>query len=132
MREFDGVKIGIFGLLLPETLKTSRTEGAVEIRDPCETAARDHSENSRSRGAGNRCPHASLDGEDKQLARCSGVDVIIGGHEHTLLESMAGRTPIFKMTADARELGQIDLNISQIDRQARKHRLENPPGERKR
>ncbi len=39
--------------------------------------------------------------------------VIIGGHEHTLLESHAGHAPIFKMTADARELGQIDLNISQ-------------------
>jgi 5'-nucleotidase len=51
--------------------------------------------------------------EDKEVARCADVDLIIGGHEHTLLESHAGRAPIFKMTADARELGQIDLNISQ-------------------
>jgi 5'-nucleotidase len=51
--------------------------------------------------------------EDKEVARCANVDLIIGGHEHTLLESHAGRAPIFKMTADARELGQIDLNISQ-------------------
>src|SRR4026209_2587216 len=50
--------------------------------------------------------------EDKEVARCSGVNVIIGGHEHTLLESHAGRAPIFKMTSDARELGRIDLNIS--------------------
>jgi 5'-nucleotidase len=50
--------------------------------------------------------------EDKEVARCANVDVIIGGHEHTLLESSAGGAPIFKMTADARELGQIDLNIS--------------------
>jgi 5'-nucleotidase len=49
--------------------------------------------------------------EDKEVARCSGVNVIIGGHEHTLLESHAGNAPIFKMTSDARELGQIDLNI---------------------
>ena len=55
--------------------------------------------------------HLSM-AEDKQLARCSGVDVIIGGHEHTLLESMSGHAPIFKMTSDARELGRIDLNIS--------------------
>src|SRR6185436_18720110 len=54
--------------------------------------------------------HLSM-AEDKQLARCSGVDVIIGGHEHTLLESMAGHAPIFKMTSDAREMGRIDLNI---------------------
>jgi 5'-nucleotidase len=50
--------------------------------------------------------------EDKEVARCANVDVIIGGHEHTLLESSARGAPIFKMTADARELGQIDLNIS--------------------
>mgnify|MGYP003694033561 CR=1 FL=1 len=55
--------------------------------------------------------HLSMS-EDKEVARCSGVDVIIGGHEHTLLESSSGGAPIFKMTADARELGQIDLNIS--------------------
>ena len=52
--------------------------------------------------------------EDKKVARCANVDPIIGGHEHTLLESSAGRAPIFKMTANARELGRIDLNISKI------------------
>jgi 5'-nucleotidase len=40
------------------------------------------------------------------------VDLIVGGHEHTLLESLAGHAPIFKMTSDARELGRIDLNIT--------------------
>jgi 5'-nucleotidase len=55
--------------------------------------------------------HLSL-AQDKALARCApGIDVIIGGHEHTLLQSSSGGTPIFKMTADARELGRIDLNI---------------------
>src|SRR5919205_1723466 len=55
--------------------------------------------------------HLSL-AQDKALARCApGIDVIIGGHEHTLLQSASGGTPIFKMTADARELGRIDLNI---------------------
>jgi 5'-nucleotidase len=55
--------------------------------------------------------HLSLS-EDKEVARCADVDVVIGGHEHSLLESASGGAPIFKMTADARELGQIDLNIS--------------------
>ena len=40
------------------------------------------------------------------------MNLIIGGHEHTLLESHAGKAPIFKMTSDGRELGRIDLNIS--------------------
>ncbi len=112
VREFDGVKIGIFGILLPDTIKTSSPGDNVDIRDPCETAARVIP---KIRAAGAQVivalTHLSMR-EDKQLARCSGVDVIIGGHEHTLLESMAGHAPIFKMTSDARELGQIDLNIS--------------------
>jgi 5'-nucleotidase len=112
VREFDGVKIGIFGVLLQETLQTSRPGKDIEILDPCATAARVIP---KIHAAGAQVivalTHLSM-AEDKQLARCSGVDVIIGGHEHTLLESMAGRAPIFKMTSDARELGRIDLNIS--------------------
>jgi 5'-nucleotidase len=97
IREFDGVKVGFFGLTLPETKVTSKPGPDVDILDPCATATRLVPE-IRAQGA--------------QLARCSGVDLILGGHEHTLLESMAGKAPIFKMTADGRELGRIDLNIS--------------------
>src|SRR5947209_4876740 len=112
VREFDGVKVGIFGILLQETLQTSRPGPDVDIQDPCATAARVVP---KIHAAGAQVivalTHLSM-GDDKQLARCSGVDVIIGGHEHTLLESMSGHAPIFKMTSDARELGRIDLNIS--------------------
>ncbi|HEV8140743.1 MAG TPA: 5'-nucleotidase C-terminal domain-containing protein [Pyrinomonadaceae bacterium] len=112
VREFDGVKIGLFGIVLPETLQTSRPGPDVDITDPCGAAARVIP---KIHAAGAQVvvalTHLSM-AEDKQLARCSGVDVIIGGHEHTLLESMAGHAPIFKMTADARELGRIDLNIN--------------------
>src|SRR5882762_2792746 len=112
VREFEGVKIGIFGIVLQETLQTSRPGPNVDIQDPCATAARVIP---KIHAAGAQViialTHLSM-GEDKQLARCSGIDLIIGGHEHTLLESMAGHAPIFKMTSDARELGRIDLNIS--------------------
>ncbi|HVS21952.1 MAG TPA: 5'-nucleotidase C-terminal domain-containing protein, partial [Pyrinomonadaceae bacterium] len=112
IREFDGVKIGLFGIVLQETLQTSRPGPDVDIQDPCATAARVIP---KIHAAGAQVivalTHLAMN-EDKQLARCSGVDVIIGGHEHTLLESMSGHAPIFKMTSDARELGRIDLNIS--------------------
>jgi 5'-nucleotidase len=112
IREFDGVKIGILGLVLPETKTTSRPGPDIDFLDPCETAKAAVSD-IRARGAKVviALTHLSMM-EDKELARCSDVDVIIGGHEHTLLESAAGGAPIFKMTADARELGRIDLNIS--------------------
>jgi 5'-nucleotidase len=112
VREFEGVKIGIFGILLQETLQTSRPGPDIDIQDPCATAARVIP---KIHAAGAQVivalTHLSMR-EDKQLARCSGVDLIIGGHEHTLLESMSGHAPIFKMTSDARELGRIDLNIT--------------------
>src|SRR5688500_11208066 len=49
--------------------------------------------------------------QDKELAKCAEFDLILGGHEHTLLQSSANGTPIFKMTADAREVGRFDLYI---------------------
>jgi 5'-nucleotidase len=112
VREFDGVKVGLFGIVLQDALQTSRPGPDVDILDPCAAATRVVP---KIHAAGAQVivalTHLSMS-EDKQLARCSGVDVIIGGHEHTLLESMSGHAPIFKMTSDARELGRIDLNIS--------------------
>jgi 5'-nucleotidase len=112
VREFGGVKIGIFGLVLPETKSTSRPGDNVEFRSPCETA-REVVSTLHAQGVKVvvALTHLSMR-EDKEVARCANVNLIIGGHEHTLLESHAGTAPIFKMTADARELGRIDLNIS--------------------
>lgn len=111
IREFDGIKVGIFGLVLPETKQTSRAGPDVDFLGVCETARRIVPE---MRAAGAQViiaiTHLSMR-EDKEVARCAPVDVIIGGHEHTRLESLSGRTPIFKMTSDAREMGRIILNI---------------------
>lgn len=112
VREFDGVRVAIFGLTLEETRVTSRPGADVEFLNACDTARKMvdeiHAQGIKTVVA---LTHLSMS-EDKQVARCADVDVIIGGHEHTLLESASGGAPIFKMTADARELGQIDLNIS--------------------
>lgn len=112
VREMGGVKVGIFGIALPETKTTSKPGPTTEFRDPCETAKQVIPQ---MRAAGAQAvvalTHLAL-AQDKALARCApGIDVIIGGHEHTLLQSSSAGVPIFKMTADARELGRIDLNI---------------------
>jgi len=112
VREFGGVKLGLFGLVLPETKITSRPGENVEFRSPCEIAKEVVSElHSQGVKVVVALTHLSMR-EDKEVARCSGVNLIVGGHEHTLLESHAGSAPIFKMTSDARELGRIDLNIT--------------------
>ncbi len=112
IRKFDGIKIGLFGLVMPDTKKTSKPGPDIEFLDPLKTAARLVPQ-MRARGAAViiAVTHLTL-GEDKQLARAAAIDVIIGGHEHSVLQSLSGRTPIFKMGSDARNLGRIELNIS--------------------
>jgi 5'-nucleotidase len=113
LREYQGVKLGIFGLVLPETKSTSRPGPDIDFLPACETAKKTVTE-MRSAGASVivALTHLSMS-EDKALARCiEGIDVIIGGHEHTLLQSLSDRTPIFKMTSDAREMGRIELFIN--------------------
>jgi 5'-nucleotidase len=113
VREFGGVKVGIFGIVLPETRTTSSPGPNVKFHDACETA---RAVLPQIEAAGAKAvvalTHLSL-AEDKRLARCApGIDIIVGGHEHTLLQSAAAGVPIFKMTADGREMGRFDLFIN--------------------
>ena len=113
LREFQGVKLGIFGIVLPGTISTSKPGPDIDFLNSCETAKKTVAE-MRSAGAQVivALTHLSMS-EDKALARCvQGIDVIIGGHEHTLLQSLSERTPIFKMTSDAREMAQIDIYVN--------------------
>jgi 5'-nucleotidase len=112
IREMGGVKIGIVGLVLPETQTTSKPGANVQLTGFCETAKRIVPE-IRKQGANVviGLTHLSM-AEDKELAKCAEFDLILGGHEHTLLQSSSAGTPIFKMTADAREMGKFNLQIN--------------------
>jgi 5'-nucleotidase len=112
IREIGGVKVGIIGFLLPETKQTSSMEDSLEVTDFC-TSAKKLVKQMRKQGAKTvvGLTHLSMV-QDKQLAKCAQFDLILGGHEHTLLQSSSNNTPIFKMTADARELGKFDLFIN--------------------
>ena len=109
--DFDGVKIGIIGLLLPETKQTSSMEEFLTVKDFCD-AAKEIVPKMRAAGANAviGLTHLFMR-QDKELAKCADFDLILGGHEHTLLQSSSNGTPIFKMTADARELGRFNLNF---------------------
>lgn len=111
VRTFEGVKVGIIGLLTPETATSSKPGPDVRLVDPMATAKRLVK---RLREDGVRViiavTHLSMN-EDKELARSGLVDVILGGHDHEMMQSLAGHTPIFKWGSDARQLGRIDLNL---------------------
>jgi 5'-nucleotidase len=112
VRELGGIKIGFIGLLLPETKQTSSMEDSLTVADYCTTARR-LVRQMRTRGKVNAVvglTHMFM-AQDKKLAKCADFDLILGGHEHTLLQSSSNGTPIFKMTADAREMGKFNLNF---------------------
>jgi 5'-nucleotidase len=71
IREFGGVKIGIFGLVLPETKITSRPGDNVEFRNPCDTAKQMVSEiHDHGAKVVVALTHLSMR-EDKEVARCA-------------------------------------------------------------
>lgn len=121
IKEVDGVKIGFFGLLTPDTEHASHPGPNVVFKDPiytaCETITRMRREGVDVIVA---VTHLPL-GEDKRMARSLNhqVALVMGGHEHTLLTSAAGGIPIFKMGSDARNLGRMDLYVD-----ADNHQLE--------
>ncbi len=113
IKEVEGVKIGFFGLLTPDTEHASHPGANVVFQDPIYTAC--ETVNKMRRDGVDiivAVTHLPM-GEDKRLARSlnHSVALVMGGHEHTLLESAAAGTPIFKMGSDARNLGRIDLFI---------------------
>jgi 5'-nucleotidase len=112
IREFDGIKVGMFGLLTTDTNESSKPSTNIRFVDPILTT-RSIVKQMRAKGAQIivALTHLTMS-KDKELAATGLVDVIIGGHEHELLQSMSGRTPIFKWGADARVLGRVDLNVN--------------------
>jgi len=109
--QLSGVKVGLFGLLLPETEVSSSVSPDTNIRDICSTAKPVVSR-LRAQGATVIIALTHLEVEqDRELARCAPVDVIIGGHEHERIEDRSTGVPIFKVTADAVELGQVTLDV---------------------
>lgn len=112
IKEFEGVKVGFIGLVLPESKTTSKPGANIDFTDYCEMAKKLVPE-MRKQGANVviGLTHLAMN-QDKELAQCAEFDLILGGHEHTLLQSSSKGTPIFKMTADAREMGKFNLSIN--------------------
>ncbi|MBK9708372.1 MAG: 5'-nucleotidase C-terminal domain-containing protein [Acidobacteria bacterium] len=111
IRNIAGIRVGVLGLLTPETETSSKPGANIRFVDPIATAKR-LARKMREEGAQIviAVTHMNLS-DDKRLAQTGLVDIILGGHEHELLQSLAGRTPIFKWGSDARHLGRIDLHI---------------------
>ncbi|WP_375771980.1 bifunctional metallophosphatase/5'-nucleotidase [Archangium gephyra] len=111
IRDVGGVKVGIFGVLLGKTKYSSKPGPDVYFTDTC-AKARELVPQMRKQGAQIIIGLTHLFvAEDKVLARCAPIDLIIGGHEHVMMQAVSNGTPIIKMSSEARELGRVTLHV---------------------
>lgn len=112
IRNLGGLRVGIIGLLLAETATMSNPGPGVRFDDAVRVGAR-LSRRLRRQGADIIIALTHLPmRDDKRLAAAGDLDLIIGGHEHELLQALVGRTLILKQGSDARNLGRIDLRLT--------------------
>lgn len=117
IKEVDGIKIGIFGLTTPETAyKTSPTNvTGLTFADPVEISKKMVDELKDKTDVIIALAHIGLDESSvvtsKQIAeKVEGIDVIIDGHSHTLLEKgMLVNDTLIAQT------GQYDQNLGYVD-----------------
>jgi len=118
--EMDGVKIGIFGLTTPETAYKTSPANVVGITfaDPIEVSKKIVKELEDKTDIIIALAHIGLDESSvvtsKQIAeKVEGIDVIIDGHSHTVLESgmLVNNTLIAQTGNYDKNLGFINLEV---------------------
>ncbi len=114
--EADGVKIGFFGVITPETSELSSTEQKVCFAPIVYTAKQKIAE-LRSQGADVIVALTHLlFSEDKMLGdEVPEIDVILGGHDHEPITWYNDRTFIHKSGQNAYYLARVDLTIEKDD-----------------
>ena len=118
------LRIGLFGLLGYDGFESTKTAAPLSFKDPIETAKKmvkllreqekvnvvivcSHS--------GVRGKDGNWTGEDVELAAVPGIDVVVGGHSHTLVEKprfVNGRVPVLQAGSELRALGELTLEVT--------------------
>ncbi len=107
-----GVKIGLLGLLTPETAILSNPGHDLTI-EPVVTAARAAVARLTAQGATVivAVTHENMS-DDIALARAvPRLDLIVGGHDHVLWDATVGHTLIAKAQSDAHYLGVVTAQV---------------------
>ena len=120
IKEVDGVKIGIFGLTTPETAYKSHpknTEG-LTIQDPVEVAKKMVAELEGKVDVIVALTHLGYQegdySSDKLAKAVDGIDLIVDGHSHTLLENgaLVNDTMIVQANEHDKYLGVTYLTVA--------------------
>ncbi len=104
-----GVRVGLFGLTMVDAARTSRPGPDIVFTAPL-AAGKEAAARLRARGAAivAAVTHQEM-AEDRALGAATGIEVILGGHEHDPMVAEEGKTVITKAGSDARYLVQVDL-----------------------
>jgi len=124
--ERGGIRFGLFGVIGKEAQIYATGRGAVEFSDAIETAKEavrvlremekvdvviclSHGGVEKGKDGG------YSDGDDVRLpAAVPGIDVVIGGHSHTMLQEpiiVNGRTPVVQTGFEGKNLGELVISL---------------------
>lgn len=122
IKEIDGVKVGIFGLSTPETTYKTHPKNVegLTFANPVDEAKAIVEELNGKADVIVAIAHlgldeASIDTSSKVAAGVPGIDVIVDGHSHTVLEEgkLEGNTLIVSTGEYDKNLGIVELTIKE-------------------
>jgi 2',3'-cyclic-nucleotide 2'-phosphodiesterase (5'-nucleotidase family) len=110
--ELGGYRIGLFGILTPETATLSSPGDAISFAAPAATAAA-AVKRLKEMGADLvvALTHLYVDDDLQLVAGVEGVDLVLGGHDHEAITFYEGDTLIVKAASDLRFLAAVDLRV---------------------
>ncbi len=120
MRIVGNTRIGIFGLITPNVNILTNLGDNVKVNPNLEVVAKAEVEKLRGEGANIvvALTHIGVDADKDLASKVDGIDVIVGGHSHTLIETPVevttpdgGKTIIVQDGARAVYLGELTLYV---------------------
>lgn len=121
MVEIDGMKIGMFGVITPETVTLSSPGDVYLFSDPVATA-RSQVETLKAQGADFIVAFTHLDWEkDRDLARqVPGIGLVLAGHDHIAASMFVGDTLLVQAGEEAYWLAVVDVVLEYVEKRGKK------------
>lgn len=117
IKEINGLKVGFFGLLTPETTNLSFPSDEVTFEDPVKAAKRAVSL-LKEQGADLIVAYTHLRlKEDRELVQAvPEINLILGGHDHTPITLFENNVMILKAGSDGQYLALVDLIVNRNEK----------------
>lgn len=121
IKDVDGVRFGVIGLGYPGTPAISKPANVAGLRfQPGADAVRRYLPEVRAQSdIVVVLSHMGMADDEKLAAEVSGIDVIVGGHTHTVQNNprLVGQTVIVQAGSNTKYLGRLNLTYDRATRQ---------------